>query len=101
MKKAIIVLSISVILLAHGLIASSFSAMPKNSEREYVIRIPERLIDAYWLVIHDQTAQLSVGQFRELVPLMERQIRDQASVYQKIDSAAAAKARIDTTKPKQ
>lgn len=82
MKKAILILSAVFFIL---------SWQQPQKERLFTITIPERLGNSYWLLIHNQTNEITIGAYNELIPALENQLKSQAANFHIQDSLAAVK----------
>lgn len=83
-----------------SILTLSFSvpAQQKVSERNYQISIPEHLINNYWQVIHQNTDEMSVKNYREIMQLLEQQILSQSKQFQIQDSLNNKKDSLKTKK---
>lgn len=68
-----------------------FAFIPSQKERQYTVTIPQSLLVQYWQVIHGEGDNLTVKQYKELLPYLENPIRDQVAKYHLEDSLAARK----------
>lgn len=73
-------------------------AQQKVTERNYIINIPEHLINPYWSVIHGGSDELKVKDYREILQLLEQQILSQSKQFQIQDSLNNKKDSLKTKK---
>ena len=96
MKKSKILLSVLLI----GMIVSISFAWKNIESRSYKIEIPENEIQSYWAVIHGNQDNLTVGQYKSIMTILESQVLAQAKNFHEQDSLMAIKNKKDTTNKK-
>lgn len=82
------------IILFAGLLICAFT-LETPKERIYTIQIQESDITAYWAIIHNQTDDVKVGEYKRVLGILESQITKQYQEYAKEDSI---KAKADSIK---